>query len=111
VRTLAYLTTDEVNEEIALRMAAMYDANLVPLDPRDKDTEYDAVLYDFDFLPAESRRKVLSDLLSAASKRPAALHSFNLDDRLRHDLQCKGVDVFSKLGPECLRKLVKMKRR
>jgi len=108
VKTLAYFTTDEVNEYIAVRMAAKYDVILVPFDPRDAppDAEYDAVLYDFDFLPGERRRKILSDLLSAPAEQPVALHSFNVDDRLRRDLQSKGVNVFQRLRPDCLRRLV-----
>jgi hypothetical protein len=108
VKTLAYLTTDEVNEDIAVRLAVKYNAILVPLFPRDTppDTEYDAVLYDFDFLPEESRQKIVNDLLSAPAKRPVALHSFNVDDRLRQDLQAKGVRVFRRLRVDCFQRLV-----
>jgi hypothetical protein len=107
-KTLAYLTTDEVNEDTAVRMGAKQDAIVVPFYPRDTppNEEYDAVLYDLDFLPTERRGKILNDLLSAPAGKPVALHSFNVDDRLRHDLQCKGVNVFRRLRPDCLRRLV-----
>jgi hypothetical protein len=108
VKMLAYLTTDEVNEATVARMALAYDAIVVPFYPKDapRGAQFDAVLYDLDCLPADRGRKLLGDLLSAPTEKPAALHSFNVDEGLRQDLQRKGVSVFRSLRPDCLRRLM-----
>ena len=108
MKTLAYLTTDEVNEATVDRMASAYDAIVVPFYPKDapRGTQFDAMLYDLDCLPTDRSRKLLGDLLSAPSERPVALHSFNVDEGLRQELQRKGVNVFRSLKGDCLRRLV-----
>jgi hypothetical protein len=108
MKTLAYLTTDEVNEATVARMALAYDAIVVPFYPKDapRSARFDAVLYDLDCLPADRGRKLLGDLLSAPNEKPVGLHSFNVDEGLRQDLERKGINVFRTLKNDCLRRLV-----
>ena len=42
---IAYLTTDEVNKHLALRLAAQWEVSVCPLEPRDPppDGKFDAV--------------------------------------------------------------------
>jgi hypothetical protein len=78
---VAYLTTDEVNEAEARQLAEDHDITLCPLAPRDgpPGNEYDAVLYDWDFWPADRRREAMAELLGynlnedAAERLPAFL--------------------------------------
>ena len=60
----AYLTTDEVNNALALEWAATCGIVLFPLTPKEglPGREYDAVLCDWDFWPVELRREMLADL-------------------------------------------------
>ena len=108
VKTLAYLTTDEVNEATVARMALAYGAIVVPFYPKDapRSAQFDAVLYDFDCLPTERGRKLLVDLLSAPAEKPVGLHSFNVDEEVARDLERKGINVFRRLKSDCLRRLV-----
>ena len=64
---LAYLTTDEVNQDLAIRIAADCGTTLALLSPRDPppNGRFDAVLYDWDFWPLHLRREVLEELLTA----------------------------------------------
>src|SRR6516162_9551428 len=72
VKTLAYLTTDEVNEATVARMASAYGAIVVPFYPKDepRSARFDAMLYDFDCLPTERGRKLILELLSAPNDKP-----------------------------------------
>src|SRR5262249_30871012 len=108
VKTLAYLTTDEVNEATVVRMASAYGALVVPFYPKEaaRSADFDAVLYDFDCLPVERGRKLLADLLSEPARKPIGLHSSNVDEGLRDDLERKGINVFRRLKSNCLRPLV-----
>jgi len=108
VKTLAYLTTDEVNEATVARMASAYGAIVVPFYPKDapRSAQFDAMLYDFDCLPTERGRKLILDLLSAPNEKPVGLHSFNVDEELRQNLERKGIKVFRTLKSDCLRRLV-----
>ena len=61
---IAYLTTDEVNEALALEMALACDVALEPLVPKQgpPDAGYDAVLIDWDHWPPEQRAELLARL-------------------------------------------------
>ena len=79
---VAYLTTDEVNEALALRMATECGITLCPLalQASAPDGDFDAVLYDWDYLPVERRQTVLEDLVGAQTPDLAALHGYHLED-------------------------------
>ena len=79
---VAYLTTDEVNEELARQMAQECGLTLCPLAPKDDppDGAYDAVLYDWDSWPAEGRREALAAMLAGPLPHAVALHGYHLED-------------------------------
>ena len=69
---IAYLTTDEVNQELALRLAAGQEAQLEVIWPRDEppDGRFDAVIYDLDCLPPPLRQQLLTDLAGGRAPPP-----------------------------------------
>jgi hypothetical protein len=97
---IAYLTTDEVNQTLALQMAERCGVQLFTLEPREgpPNGEFDAVLYDLDYLP--QREAILNGLLSDSSTCKAAVHSYNLTEAQVKDLRANGVTVYRRLEPE-----------
>src|SRR5438128_1522844 len=71
---VAYLTVDEVNQEMAASLAERCNLTLHPLSLRDwpRDGHFDAVVYDLDSFPARQRDEVLAQLLSSLPFYPAA---------------------------------------
>jgi hypothetical protein len=104
---IAYLTTDEVNEQLALQMAVECGVTLCPLAPKDAPTdgEYDAVLYDWDYLPIERQREVMTELLSGPVGFAVALHGYNLEDGQVQALRRNTVAVYRLLQPRVFRSL------
>jgi hypothetical protein len=89
----AYLTRDEVNQELALAFAAEHDVNLEVYARFDGivGQDSDAVLCDLDSFPAEERKTNLATLAMGSKCKPIALHSYNLDDEQRRLLHHNGV--------------------
>jgi hypothetical protein len=79
---VAYPTTDEVNDALALRMAAESGVTLCPLALQGSapDGDFDAVLYDWDYLPVERRQTVLENVMRAQTSDLVALHGYHLED-------------------------------
>jgi hypothetical protein len=104
---VAYLTTDEVNRDLALRLAEACGVTLHPLTPRDlpPDAPVDAVLYDLDFLPATQRQETLSALAAGALRLPAGVHSYSLDEGVVAALREQAVAVSPRLDGTLFRKL------
>lgn len=98
---LAYLTTDEVNGDLAVRMAEAHGITLYSLSFQEKplDGQFDAVVYDWDHLPVEHRQEILLHLLWSPVPCPVGLHSYNLDDEQAEALRQNGVTVFFRLDP------------
>jgi hypothetical protein len=93
----AYLTHDDVNRDLAARLAAGVGVELEPLTMRDDPRRFDAVLYDLDFLPADDRDRLLAQLSSDRANRPAAVHGYGLSARQRRTLRRRGVTVARRL--------------
>jgi hypothetical protein len=104
---IAYLTTDEVNQYLALQLAAECGAALENVWPRDvpPDGRFDAVLYDLDCLPPSERAQLLSVVLAGPAASPVALHSYNLGEHQIETLQANGVGVHRSLSAEALQSL------
>ncbi len=104
---IAYLTTDEVNQELAVQFAEDCGATLYALSLCDPipNGEFDALLYDWDCLSKEQQQEILSQLFSESSPHWVGLHSYNLDDELVEALTQKGVAVFHCLAPEVFQTL------
>jgi hypothetical protein len=99
---IAYLTTDEVNKELALRLAAERQVTVCCLEPRDPppDGEFDAVLCDWDHWPADQRPKGLDDVPAAPVGPALALHGYGLGQDQARALRRRGVLLFQRLEPK-----------
>jgi hypothetical protein len=104
---VAYLTTDEVNQALALEMALECGVTLFPLVPKDgpPDAGYDAVLCDWDYWPAERRQEFLEGPGGGRPARRVAVHSHNLTDGQLEALRGRGVAVYASLRPEVFHRL------
>ena len=96
---IAYLTVDEVNSDLAQRWGAEFQCEIVPLSPCDPlpNGEYDATIYDLDYLAPSVIHRVLTNLLTESLPSPAVVHSYNLRTRQANDLQARGVFVRHRL--------------
>ena len=103
----AYLTTDEVNEALALEMALACDVALEPLVPKQgpPDAGYDAVLIDWDHWLPDQRAELLARLHDERLPWRVAVHGYSLQDGLAEALRARGVVVHRHLQPEVLRLL------
>jgi hypothetical protein len=109
----AYLTRDEVNQDVALTLAAEQGANLdVHVHPDAlKEGEYDAVFWDVDSFPAEERAANLASLADGPLNKPFGLHSYNLDAQELRLLQRNGVLTAKVLRGELFDRLQAVIRR
>lgn len=90
---IAYVTTDEVNPDLAQRWAETCGCTIVPLSPADPlpDGQFDGAIYDLDYLLPPFRQLVLRHLLRGPQHCPAAVHSYNLRQRQARALRNRGV--------------------
>jgi hypothetical protein len=104
---IAYLTTDEVNKDLALRLAAQWHMTVCPLEPRDPplDGEFDAVLCDWDHWPTDQRPKTLNGASATSVRRPVAVHSYGVEKHQARALRRMGILFFDRLGPRTLLEL------
>jgi hypothetical protein len=98
---IAYLTTDEVNKDLAVRLAAQWHMTVCPLEPRDSppDGEFDAVLYDWDHWPADRRPRAVTHASARPLRQPVALHGYGLEPDQARALRRCGVLLFARLEP------------
>ena len=104
---IAYLTLDEVNQDLAPRLAEACRATVHAWTPREAlpAGAVDAVLIDLDSLPPQERQSILSGLLTRTAPYPVAVHSYNLEEGQVEALHHKGVAVHRRLTPALLRHL------
>jgi hypothetical protein len=104
---VAYLTTDEVNEALALEMAQAFGMVLEPVRPMQEspDAQYDAVLIDWDFWPPEQRAEFLTRLCDGQVPWRVAVHGYCLEDGVAENLRARGVAVHRRLRPKVIRLL------
>jgi hypothetical protein len=104
---IAYVTTDEVNQDLALRTATDWGACLEVLSVQEAlpNGHYDAVVYDWDFLPRDCREKVLAGLAKAPRNFVVALHSYGLQEREARALRRRGLLIFRRLRGSLFRKV------
>jgi hypothetical protein len=103
----AYLTTDVVNEALALEMAQACGVALEPLRPTQglPDARYDAVLIDWDFWPPEARAEFLAGLCDGLPPWRVGVHGYSLEDGLVKALLARGVVVSRCLRPNVIGQL------
>jgi hypothetical protein len=99
---IAYLTTDEVNQHLAVNLAEECGETVCLVMPSDPppDEDFDAVVYDWDYLPAPRQQVILAELLAGRPSRPVAVHSYNLEEDCAKALRRQGVAVYRVLEPE-----------
>jgi hypothetical protein len=109
---IAYLTIDEVNQHSALLMAEECGETVCLLTPNDlpADEDFDAIVYDWDYLPAQQREAILAGLLASRPSRPVAVHSYNLAVDCADALRRQGVAVHRVLQPELFQLLAVQKQ-
>jgi hypothetical protein len=100
----AYVTVDEVNQDLAERLAARAGMRLEIVFPRDAAEAASSamVLYDLDSLPPADRQALLAGLsLQPAGSGGAvvAVHSYYLPPRQARALRRQGVLVARRLRP------------
>jgi hypothetical protein len=105
----AYLTTDEVNEALALEIAHACGLALEPLVPKQgpPDAAYDAVLIDWDHWPSEQQAEFLARLRGGLLPWPVGIHSYCLDDGAAETLRTGGAIIHRRLQPGVIRLLQK----
>jgi hypothetical protein len=110
---IAYLTMDEVNPDLAGRWADTCGCEVIPLSPSDPlpDGNFDAAIFDLDYLLPPLRQKVLAILLSDPLHCPVAVHSYNLRQRQANALRARGVLVRRRLECGILMRLRREVRR
>jgi hypothetical protein len=108
LRPLAYLSTDEVNQALALQLAAQLGVGLELLSLEDgpPDAAVVGMLYDLDYLPPDRKQEVLSELLAGALPCAVAVHSYNLDEDQVEQLVQNGVTVSTRLEAKILEALL-----
>jgi hypothetical protein len=113
MKVLAYQTTDEVHRATTDGLTANCGAQMVPLFLNDPppNGQFNAVLYDLDYLYTEARQAVLAELLAGPPHCPTGVHSFNLDEEQEKGLRRNGVVVSRRLDAALIRRLVGRSRR
>jgi hypothetical protein len=96
---IAYFTTDEVNEWVAERLATECGMTLCSmfLKGRPVEEEFDALLFDWDFLPTAWREEAFTMLMTRPLDCPVAVHSYQLPENQVEALRAKGVQVRERL--------------
>jgi hypothetical protein len=107
---IVYLSTDEVNLDLAGRWAGPLGADVRTVAPADVplDGHFDAILYDLDSLTPLVRLQVLAALLAGPTTRPTAVHSYDLDPQWERSLRLRGVVVARRLDPDLIRGLCRL---
>jgi len=106
---LAYLTTDEVNQALAVASCMARKISLSILTPMDCPFEdrYDGVLCDWDSWPTERREDFLA-MSRDLPGIPTAVHGYYLPDEIVEDLMRNGVLVYRTLEPQLFRELAEL---
>jgi hypothetical protein len=96
---IAYLTTDDVNLDLADRLALECGAILYPQTFRERppDGAFEGVLYDWDHLCSQWRQQLLAELLARPAACPVALHGYAVEEEHGEALRRHGVGVFRRL--------------
>jgi hypothetical protein len=97
---VAYVTTDQVNGEFAHFLAEKSRLTLDTIEPRDghPNGEFDAVIYDWDYLPGSLREEVLAGVSTRDRTCPVAVHSYFLRGKEINRLRDNGVEVYRHLS-------------
>ena len=92
---VVYFTPDDVNEELAMQFAAACGLTVrcIPFGSSRLTGEFEAVVYDWDYLPLPWRPDILATLLWNPLPCPVALHGYHLAEEEIEALRANGVQV------------------
>src|SRR5262245_44837735 len=98
---IAYLTLDEVNQDLAEQLAegCGITLHLLTFQETPLGEAFDAVVFDWDSLPASDRTRIQAELLAGPLPCPVAVHRYNVAEGLAAELGQNGVVVHRCLGP------------
>ena len=104
---VVYFTPDDVNEELAMQFAAACGLTVrcIPFGSSRRNGEFEAVVYDWDYLPLPWRPDILATLLWNPLPCPVALHGYHLAEEEIEALRANGVQVHHCLQPNVFRGL------
>jgi hypothetical protein len=110
---IAYVTTDEVNSALAVRIARSHSADLTPSHPeRSLPTRgFEAILCDLDCVPPDARQALLDGILSGRSAHTRAVHGYGLSEEQAAAIRLRGVVVSKRLHSDLVRTLCRAARR
>ncbi len=105
---IAHVTTDEVNQALAVHAAKSLGADVTPLAPEDVATRmlFDAVLYDLDRVSPSRRQTLLAEIRSEKTGVPIAVYGYCLSEDQAGKLRFHGVAVAQRLHATLIRTLV-----
>jgi hypothetical protein len=106
---IAHITTDEVNQALALQVARPLGVTVTPLGPGElsKHVLFDAVLYDLDRVPPDRRPALLDEIRSEKTAVPMAVYGYCLSETQAAELRFHGVAVAQRLHSALIRTLAK----
>jgi hypothetical protein len=106
---IAYMTTDEVNQALAAKLAAKCGAVICALLPKDSlpEGQFHAVLNDLDAVEKHRRGEVVAQILRSPSTCPRAVHGYGITDEQTKDLRRHGIAVGQRLRLGLIRALCK----
>jgi hypothetical protein len=109
---IAHLTTDELNQALAVRFGRSLGVELICLDPEElpANARYDAVLCDLDRVPPNRRQALLDEIHSESTASPMAIYGYCLSEDQARKLRFHGVAVAQSLNAALVRTLVKAVR-
>jgi hypothetical protein len=109
---IAYMSTDEVNQALATKMAAECGAvvcGVVPKEPP-PDGQFDGVLYNLDDVSRDQRSALIEGLCLGTPEHPTAVHGYDITDEQARTLRRNGVVAARRLQLVLLRSLCKSAR-
>jgi hypothetical protein len=101
---IAYVSTDEVNQDLAARIAAKFgmgDCKWLPKDRNPHDL-CDAVLDNLDDVPRAERPALIEGFRYAEPDRPTAVHGYDITDEQARTLSRNGVATARRLHSDLL---------
>ena len=110
---ITYVSTDEVNQDLAARIAAKFGVRVckrLPEDPLPDDL-CDAVLYNLDDVPRAERSALIVGFRRGKPGHPTAVHGYNITDEEARTLNRYGVASARRLHADLLGTLFTAVRR
>jgi hypothetical protein len=110
---IAYVSTDEVTQDLAARIAAKFGVRVCKRLPKDPlpDDLCDAVLYNLDDVPTAERSALIKGFRSGKPDQPTAVHGYDITDQEARTLNRNGVAAARRLHSDLLCILITKARR